>query len=140
MSRGDGRPTVYLHIGPPKTGTSFIQDTLSAWHDELQAAGTLYPSKPARIHFYAALDARGKLGHGIQVGEEHERTQAKGAWNDLIATVKAFEGGASIISHEVFSSADDEHAQAAVRDLADTDLHLVVTARDPARQVMSAWQ
>ena len=138
MTRADGR-TVCLHIGPPKTGTTYIQDTLSAWHEELRAAGTLYPITPTRIHYLAALDARGKLGHGIHVGEEHERTQAAGAWSELVETVRSFHG-TSIISHEVFATADDEHAQAAVRDLAGTDLHLIVTARDPARQIMSAWQ
>jgi hypothetical protein len=129
-----------MHIGPPKTGTTYIQDTLRGWHEELREAGILYPTRPPRIHFFAALDARGNLGHGIQVGvEEHERTQAAGAWSALVKTVKAFDG-VSIISHEVFASADDEHAEAAIRDLAGVDLHLVVTARDPARQIMSAWQ
>ena len=136
----DRSPTIYLHIGPPKTGTSYIQDTLRAWHDELSAAGILYPINPERIHFFAALDARGKLGYGIEVGDEQvERTQAAGAWGRLTTAVRAFDG-TSIISHEVFATADDEHAQAAVRDLADTDLHLIVTARDPARQLASAWQ
>jgi hypothetical protein len=140
MSRVDGpAPTVYLHIGPPKTGTSFVQDTLLAWHEELRAVGIHYPTKPPHIHFHAALDARGNLGHGIEVGEEHERTQAAGAWSDLVASVKASDA-VSIISHEVFSSADEDHARRAVRDLRDIDLHLVVTARDPARQIMSAWQ
>jgi hypothetical protein len=57
----------------------------------------------------------------------------------MVKTVKAFDG-VSIISHEILSSADDEHARAAVRDLSDTDLHLIVTGRDPARQITSAWQ
>jgi hypothetical protein len=141
MTRGRvRRPTVYLHIGPPKTGTSYVQGLLRAWQPELRRAGVLYPGIPMLSHFYAALDARGNLGHGIRVGEHDvERTDALGAWSRLVSAAKAVDGTV-VISHEVFASADDEHARAAVRDLDETDLHLIVTARDPARQIVSAWQ
>jgi hypothetical protein len=135
-----GRPTVFLHIGPPKTGTSYLQDTLGAWQQELLETGVLYPGDPANIHFLAALDARGNVAHGIQAGEDDaDRAHAVGAWSRIVATARAF-GKTTVISHEIFASADDEHAAAAVHDLDGTDLHLVLTARDPARQIMSAWQ
>lgn len=141
MSRGSGRnPRVFLHIGPPKTGTTYVQSLLRAWQPELRRAGVLYPGIPMLNHFYAALDARGNLGHAIRVGEHDvERTAAIGAWTRLVTAAKAADGTV-VISHEVFASADDEHARAAIRDLDDTDLHLIVTARDPARQIVSAWQ
>ncbi|MBM69890.1 MAG: hypothetical protein CME43_10475 [Haliea sp.] len=36
--------TVYLHIGAPKTATSSLQAMLAAHHDDLLAAGILYPA------------------------------------------------------------------------------------------------
>jgi hypothetical protein len=135
----DRRPTVYMHIGPPKTGTTYIQSTLRAWHKDLKLAGFLFPGIPMFNHFTAALDARGNLGYGIHVGEETERTKAVGAWDRLLKKARSFDGTV-IISHEVFASCDDEHARAAIRDLSGTELHLVVTARDPARQIVSSWQ
>ncbi len=133
----EGRPTVYFHVGPPKTGTTYIQGVLRYWQSDLEKEGVLVPTRPRPMH--AALDARGDHGFGFGEGGDIPRVRALNAWPRLVKKVKAFDG-VVVVSHELFATADAEHAAAAVRDLAGTDLHLVVTARDPARQLVSAWQ
>jgi hypothetical protein len=100
----------------------------------------LYPlRRPGGTQVDAALDARGDLGYALQVGERTERTHARGAWHRLLNQARSFDGTV-VISHELFATADDEHARSTVADLQDFDLHLVLTARDPARQIVSSWQ
>lgn len=133
------RTRVYLHIGPPKTGTTYIQGVLRHWHKELKAARVLFPGIPRHDHFRAALDLRGHDGFGF--GDVHGRTRvrAAGAWARLVRAASGFDGTV-VISHEIFATADDEHVAAAIGDLTGTDLHVVVTARDPGRQLVSTWQ
>ncbi len=134
-----GSPTVFFHIGPPKTGTTYLQDLLRHWRRGLREVGVLYPGIPQFNHFSAALDVRGDHGFGIGAGHDVPRIIAAGAWPRLLKKTRSFPGTV-VISHEIFATADDEHARCAIEDLRGTDLHLIVTARDPARQLVSSWQ
>jgi hypothetical protein len=128
------RPTIYVHVGLPKTGTTFLQDLMREHADALAAEGLRYPLVGAPDHFLAALDARGNVSFaGVQ------RPQAEGAWSALVARAAAAPDRA-VISHEVLATADGTHARAAMRLLEPYDTHVVVTARDPARQVVADWQ
>ncbi len=49
---------VYLHVGVPKSGTTFLQASLTANRKALRAAGVLYPGGEERM-FLAAVDVRG---------------------------------------------------------------------------------
>jgi hypothetical protein len=138
MTGGPARdaPTVYLHVGPPKSGTTYIQETLRQRYRELRNAGVLCPEIHTRDEFAAAMDVRGRYGFGA---DDDSPRKAVGAWGRLVRIVRAA-SGTVVVSHELFATADGEHAARAVADLADTDLHIIVTARDPARQIVSAWQ
>lgn len=125
--------TIFLHVGLPKTGTTFLQDLLREHAAALAAEGLHYPLEHAHEHFYAALDARGKLTFG-----GGERTAAEGAWGRLVETASQLTGRV-LISHEIFATADAEHAAAAVESLAPHEVHIVVTVRDPARQIVADW-
>jgi hypothetical protein len=131
MSAG---PTIYLHVGLPKTGTTFLQDLMREHADALAAEGLRYPLQGAPDHFLPALDARGNLAFaGV------ERPEAAGTWAALVREAAAAPDRA-LISHEVLATADAPHARAAVQALTRFDAHVVVTARDPARQVVADWQ
>lgn len=54
------QPTVYLHIGPSKTGTTYIQSVLSSLKDELAAVGVCWPGGRTdnAFHPYAGLFER----------------------------------------------------------------------------------
>ena len=40
-----GRPTFILHIGPHKTGTTYLQLSFKAQRSGMEARGILYPAK-----------------------------------------------------------------------------------------------
>lgn len=127
-------PTIYVHVGLPKTGTTFLQDLMREHRTALAAEGLRYPLLGAPDHFLAALDARGNLTFaGVR------RHHADGTWAALVAKAAAAPDRA-VISSEVLATADGAHAQAAMRLFEPYDTHLVVTARDPARQLVADWQ
>src|SRR5215475_13246602 len=55
---GGGRPRVYLHIGEPKTGTTFVQQAMWANRAQLAAHGVLLPGYSHRDHSLASRDLR----------------------------------------------------------------------------------
>jgi hypothetical protein len=128
------QPTVYLHIGPPKTGTTYIQDVL--WRNRRQLAkhGVSLPGSRPSEHFHAALDLRGMAFGG------HEDPAVKGSWARLAAKASGASSSKVVISHELFAGADDEEISTAVAALAPSPVHVVYGARDLARQLPAVWQ
>ena len=55
---GAGRRVV-LHVGAPKSGTTFLQRSLWARRDALRAVGVEPVGKEAREMFHAAVEVRG---------------------------------------------------------------------------------
>jgi hypothetical protein len=131
---------VYVHIGAPKTGTTYLQDRLGRNVKELAAHGVHIPSgapltRSATFHFRAALDLMGQDWGGPP-------GHAEGAWEALVRRVRRA-GGTSIISHEILAPAAPEYVARLKRDLGatrDTEIHLVYSARDLARQAPAGWQ
>lgn len=53
-----GKPRVYVHIGPSKTGTTHIQDVFSRIKDDLPSRGVCWPAKDNRdTYFHPFADA-----------------------------------------------------------------------------------
>jgi hypothetical protein len=125
--------TVFVHVGVPKSGTTFLQGVLHHYREQLLRVGLLYPPGPGSRHFLAALDARGNHRFG---GTQRD---AEGAWKALVDHCLHHDG-TSVISHEVLATASREHAQRALALLAGAEVHVIVTARDPARQMLGQWQ
>ena len=84
------------------------------------------------FHFRAALDLLGQDWGG-------PRGHAEGNWDALVRRVRR-KNGTVVISHEILAPAPGEAIARAKRDLADSELHVVYTARDLARQIPAAWQ
>ncbi|RYB94125.1 hypothetical protein EUA93_07075 [Nocardioides oleivorans] len=127
---------VHLHIGAPKTGTTYLQDRLRINAPSLARHGVTIPAtRPGTsdmFHFRAALDLLdqdwgGSPGH------------AKGAWDAMVRRVRRAEGNV-VISHEILAGAKPDKIAKAMNDLAGNDVHIVYSARDLARQVPAAWQ
>jgi hypothetical protein len=123
-----------LHVGLPKSGTSFLQALLAENREALRSAGHVYPFIRREGMFHAAVELLG----------QHERwglppETVDGSWDRLLTRVREF-GGAGIISHETLSGALPPQVDRVARDTADLDLHVVVTARDLARQAAAHWQ
>lgn len=125
---------VLLHVGSPKTGTSYVQDVLFNNRDLLRGHGVLYPADRFDAHFLAALDLMRLPWGGLE-------TQAVGRWVDLARQVREFDG-TSIISHEILATASRAQIERALTSLGhpDTEIHVIVSARDLARQIPAEWQ
>ena len=122
---------VYLHVGAPKTGTTYLQDRLRANRHTLEQHGLSYPVGPAGDMFDAALDLIDRPWGG-------HRELVRGEWEALVGRVRRTPGTV-LVSHEVLAGARREQATRALQDLGG-ELHVVYSARDIARQVPAEWQ
>lgn len=127
---------VLLHVGTPKSGTTYLQSLW--WHhrDALADRGLLLPGDGVGDHFHAASLVTGRT----EVTERLSGSQLR-VWDDLLDQVAQWTGTA-LASHELFARATPEQAAEALRRLGEVagEVHLLVTARDLVRQLPSAWQ
>ncbi|WP_134740631.1 hypothetical protein [Nocardioides sp. 503] len=126
---------VLLHVGTPKTGTSYLQDVLFRNRPTLASAGILYPADRFDGHFLAALDLMRLPWGGLE-------REAIGAWDRLATQVRAHPG-TSIISHEILAAASRSQVGQAMESLghgSGTEVHVVLSVRDLVRQVPAEWQ
>ncbi|GAB3197983.1 hypothetical protein GCM10027062_11110 [Nocardioides hungaricus] len=126
---------VLLHVGTPKTGTSYLQDVLFRNRHTLAGAGILYPADRFDAHFLAALDLMRLPWGGLE-------TEAIGAWDRLAERVRRHRGTA-IVSHEILATASRAQAGRALESLghgSGAEVHLVLSARDLVRQIPAEWQ
>lgn len=124
---------VFLHIGLPKTGTTYLQTIMWSGRDLMRAQGVLLPGEQRRDHLWASRVVRDDPRLADQI--EKQRT----AWDRLRAEVADWDGTA-VISHEFFAAASAPQAAAMIEALAPAEVHLVVTAREPAGLFTSSWQ
>lgn len=128
---------VYLHIGAPKTGTTYLQDRLARNAELLASHGVTVPTKgrgvPADLfHFRAALDLLGEDWGGPP-------GHAVGAWDALVHKINR-SSGTVVVSHEILAPARPEKIIKAMNDLSGSEVHIVYSARDLGRQIPAAWQ
>jgi hypothetical protein len=123
---------VYVHVGAPKTGTTFLQAVLDKNRALLRSRGLFYPG-PGADHFLAAQDL-----HGPFRGTDD--APIAGAWDRLLAALRRSPGPAALISHETLMAITSEEMSRVVADLPTERVEIVVTARDLARQLPAVWQ
>ncbi|MGH3319961.1 MAG: hypothetical protein ACRDN9_07240, partial [Streptosporangiaceae bacterium] len=123
---------VFLHIGAPKSGTTFLQDVLWRNRQRLADQGILLPCQ-RRDHLHATLVIR------EDPHIDRRLPSAPGAWDRIVDQTNSWPGTV-IISHEFFGAATPEQAKRAIDDLAPAEVHIVFTSRDYVRQIPGAWQ
>lgn len=69
----------------------------------------------------------------------HDPADLAGRWTALCRQARDFDG-TTIMSHEVLAAATPEQVDRAYAELDGLEVHLVLTARDLARQATSEWQ
>jgi hypothetical protein len=126
---------VFIHVGSPKTGTTFLQGVLWSQRELARQQGLLLPMQSFHDHFLAT---------GIAVGPEDPQPAGPEvvahAWERLVAETSAWEGDV-LVSHELFAPATAEKASWAVEAFgSDAEVHVVLTARDLVRQIPAEWQ
>lgn len=128
-----GEDGVYLHIGVPKTGTTYLQGLLWGNRDALAERGLLVAARSRGDFFRAVSDLRG----GEFIG--HQVAGAEGTW-DRVAGMAAGWPGRSVISHELFGGLRGERLERVFESVGDRPVHAVLTLRDLARILPAAWQ
>lgn len=123
---------VVLHVGTPKSGTTYLQTMIWENRTRLAEAGVQLPLNVRRDHFQAAGDL---LGSARRVVPGVPPT----TWPDMVAALHETPGTA-LISEELLSSLDAEARERVLDTLAGTPLTILVTGRDPIRQLPSVWQ
>jgi hypothetical protein len=124
----------FLHVGLPKTGTTYLQSVLAQSRTRLRELGYVYPFVRPEGMFHAAVELR-RQHHTWGL----DPALVDGTWAALCRVAAGFEGDA-IVSHELLGGATSEVVARARAALPDSELHLVVTVRDLARQVTAHWQ
>ncbi|AGL17189.1 hypothetical protein [Actinoplanes sp. N902-109] len=120
---------VFLHIGAPKTGSTYVQDVLWNNRAALQRHGLLLPG-PRRAHDDAMTDLR-----------EVPWRDPDATWTwDMLAGEAARWAGDVVITNEALGGATTEQAERAVRSLQPAEVHIVVAGRDLGRTFPSMWQ
>jgi len=125
--------SVHLHIGLPKTGTTYLQDVLWGQADRLRKQGVLLPGRGHREHLWAALDVQERTGL------QRRHPDAPGSWGRLVEAIAAWPGRA-VVTHEFFCGASTEQAARAVADLGEAEVHVVITARHALAMLTAGWQ
>jgi hypothetical protein len=123
---------VYLHIGAPKTGTTYLQTLLAKNRSTLAAQGVCYPESRLIAHHKPVWDLR---------GTPPQREGAKGiegSWQALVDAVGAADSDV-VISSEHFVFATDAQVKTALTAFSG-EVHVIYTARDLARQIPAVWQ
>jgi hypothetical protein len=123
---------VFLHIGLPKTGTTYLQSVLWGSKAALARDGYLLPGRGHREHLWAALE--------LQERPHLERRDPKapGTLARLVRAVNRHHGPA-ILTHEFMCGAGREQARRLVESLAPAEVHVVITARDTLGMLTAGW-
>ncbi|TIC87399.1 hypothetical protein E8D34_09715 [Nocardioides sp. GY 10113] len=120
---------VFLHIGAPKSGTTYLQSLLWTNREHLRARGLLFPGRRPFEQNRASIEVR---------SGRHLRGEAD-VWQRFVRRSRQFDGD-TILSNEWYVAASPEQVEGMVRDLGEDRVHVVVTARHLLAQVPAGWQ
>lgn len=120
--------TVHLHVGEPKTGTTYLQAMLDGNREALAADGLVVPG--------SRLDQVRAGNDLLDVADD----RGGGAWAALVDQIGGFDGAAAVVSMESLVLASPEQAERAVSSFPGCEVRVVLTLRDLARVVPAQWQ
>lgn len=123
----------YLHIGLPKTGTTYLQHVVWGNKPRLAEAGLLVPGRNHRHHLHASLDIREDPSLVRRAGEGAR------PWEDLVVEANKWSGDV-LVTHEFFGAAAPDQIRRAVDSLPGFEAHVVVTARPMTALGPARWQ
>ncbi len=139
LDRHDRPAPIYLHIGGPSTGTTYLQKLLTANGDTLADDGFLLPGASWRDVVLATHDAL-SFGRPEAVDRTDLTRAAGGRWDRLAEEMTAHRGRASLLSMEFLCWAKAAAAERIIASLGEAEVHVVLTVRDAASVLRSQWQ
>ncbi|KAA1427119.1 hypothetical protein [Nocardioides antri] len=132
--RRDRPAPIYLHIGGPSTGTTYLQRLMAANADVLSRDGYLLPGESWRDVVLATHDA-------LNTAKKTDLAAAAGGrWDRLAEEMLAHRGKATVLSMEFLCWAKPEAAERIIASLGDAEVHVILTVRDTAAVLRSQWQ
>jgi hypothetical protein len=135
-----GRARAFLHIGPPKTGTSYLQSVVWANLPELRSQGLVVVPDPGGLRSDA--DSSARLMHALRgrLVAGHDPLTADEVLDRFTAEVVAAGDDDVLVTQEQLAGCSQEQIDRLTQRLDDREVHVVATARAVSRQVPSAWQ
>lgn len=121
---------VILHIGPRKTGTTYLQTTLWENRDRLAEQGFFLPLESMAEQFEAV--SRGRQGWWSN-GRHDE------LWKQLVRQVRK-QPGVAVVSTEMFAGLADADLAAVLADLRKVPVEVVLGVRALHRSIPAEWQ
>ena len=85
---------VWLHIGTPKSGTTYLQDLMGRNRQQLAADGVLWPGEDWRDQVRAVRDVLDFFPNGV------DNPAIRGWWATVRDRILAWDGPAAIMSME----------------------------------------
>lgn len=134
----DDRFRVFVHVGAPKTGTTFVQRLLWGHRESLARHGVDVPGRGRGEHLEAGYDLRTEPASPAD--PKRPMPQWEGAWDRLADKARASHQRTVVISEERLAGAGAADAERAVASLAPAEVHIVYTARDLVGVLPAAWQ
>jgi hypothetical protein len=123
-----------LHIGEPKTGTTFLQHAIWGNRGQLADQGFLVPGYTRRDHTRASRDLRETPRAATDPADPWV-----GEW-DVLTRQALRSRHAAVISDELLVACNPAQADRAVRSLLSAEPHIVLTVRDFASLLPAEWQ
>ncbi|MCR6031468.1 hypothetical protein GGQ22_08400 [Nocardioides sp. zg-579] len=125
---------VVLHVGLPKTGTTYLQSLLASQREALRAGGVLHPFVRPGAMFRSAVELRGSHAK-FGLAED----DVAGTWAAVCERARQHDGPV-LLGHEVLAGATPAQVAATLAPLEGVEVDVVVTARDLGRQATAHWQ
>ncbi len=131
---GAVRSAIYLHLGEPKTGTTFLQQSMWSHRARLAFQGVVLPGYSHRDHSRASRDLR----EAPRLADDPADSWA-GEW-DVLTRQALRASGAAVISDELLAACNPPQADRAIRSLLPAEVQVVLTVRDIASVLPAEWQ
>jgi len=129
------RREMYVHVGVPKTGTTFLQTVLwKAKRDLREEQGLTLPGRRSEDHVHAAQDLR-----GLHDAKQYS-ARSHGGLERFEAALKNIRTPRALFTQELLAPSTYEQVDRFLGLFEDFDVHVIITARDLARQIPSGWQ
>jgi len=126
---------VFLHVGAPMSGASYLRECLARHRRRLTRLGVLYPASHLGDdggHLDAVLDV-------LDLAST-ESAPSSGAWDRLAETARDWRRGTVVVSHELLADASAEQVERVISSFGDLEVHVVYAARGVGHQIPLAWQ
>lgn len=124
-----------LHIGAPKTGTTYLQGVLWANREELAAQGVHLPGRRQGRHYAIGNDLLGDSGTAFT-----RQARIEGTWERFVSRLAQNTAETVLLTDERLCALDASGIDKVASLAPDREIHVVYAARDLSELFPSAWQ